>query len=170
MYNAEPQSRSLKAICLFYCEWCPSPFFFFSLSLIFLWSCWFFPYWFVETKANAGGTSGKESACQWRRSKRCSFDPWAGKIPWRRKWQSTPVFLPGESHGRRGLVGNSQWDHRVGYDWRNWVQYSTYVCPLPLKPPSHLPPHPTHLGCHRAPGRASCAIQQLPTSYLFYTW
>ena len=45
---------------------------------------------------------GKESACQCRR---CEFDPWVGKIPWRRKWQPTPVFLPGESHGQRSLVG-----------------------------------------------------------------
>ena len=35
------------------------------------------------------------------------FNPWVGKIPWRRKWQPTPVFLPGESHGRRSLVGYS---------------------------------------------------------------
>ena len=35
------------------------------------------------------------------------FDPWVEKIPWRRKWQPTPVFLPGESHGRRSLVGYS---------------------------------------------------------------
>ena len=35
--------------------------------------------------------------------------PWAGKIPWRRKWQPTPVFLPGESHGRKSLVGYSPW-------------------------------------------------------------
>ena len=33
------------------------------------------------------------------------FNPWVGKIPWGRKWQPTPVFLPGESHGRRSLVG-----------------------------------------------------------------
>ena len=46
-----------------------------------------------------GGTSGKEPTCQ------CGFDPWAGKIPWRRAWQPTPVFLPGESHGERSLVG-----------------------------------------------------------------
>ena len=39
----------------------------------------------------------KESACQCRRHKRCRFDPWVGKIPWRRKWQPTPVFLPGKS-------------------------------------------------------------------------
>ena len=41
-------------------------------------------------------------------SKRCGFDPWVGKIFWRRKWQPTPVFLPGESHGQRSLVGYSQ--------------------------------------------------------------
>ena len=51
------------------------------------------------------GTSGKEPACQCRRHKRCGFDPWVGKIPWRRKWQPTPVFLPGESRGQRRLVG-----------------------------------------------------------------
>ena len=44
-----------------------------------------------------GGTSCKESACQCKRQKRYGFDPWVGKIPWRRKWQPTPVFLPGES-------------------------------------------------------------------------
>ena len=33
------------------------------------------------------------------------FDPWVGKIPWRREWQPTPVFLPGEFHGQRSLVG-----------------------------------------------------------------
>ena len=37
------------------------------------------------------------------------FSPWVGKIPWRRKWQPTPVFLPGESHGQRSLVGHSPW-------------------------------------------------------------
>ena len=35
------------------------------------------------------------------------FDPWVGKIPWRRKWQPTPVFLPGKSHGQRSLAGYS---------------------------------------------------------------
>ena len=46
--------------------------------------------------------SGKESACQCRRYK---CDPCVGKIPWRRKWQPTPVFLPGKSHGERSLAG-----------------------------------------------------------------
>ena len=40
-----------------------------------------------------GGTSGEEPACQCRRRKRCSFDPWVRKIPWRRAQQPTPVFL-----------------------------------------------------------------------------
>ena len=53
--------------------------------------------------------SGKESACQCRRCKRCRFYPWVGKIPWSRKWQPTPVFLPGEFHGQRSLVGYSPW-------------------------------------------------------------
>ena len=53
------------------------------------------------------GSSGKESACQCRRHKRRRFDPWIGKIPWRRAQQPTSVFLPGESHGQRSLVGYS---------------------------------------------------------------
>ena len=50
---------------------------------------------------------GKEPICQCRRLKRWGFDPWVGKIPWRRTWQPTPVFLPGESHGQRSLEGYS---------------------------------------------------------------
>ena len=39
------------------------------------------------------GISGKESACQWRKCKRCGFSPWVQKIPWTRKWQPAPLFL-----------------------------------------------------------------------------
>ena len=49
---------------------------------------------------------------QWRIWLRCGrpgLDPWIRKIPWRRKWQPTPVFLPGESHGQRSLVGCRSW-------------------------------------------------------------
>ena len=52
-----------------------------------------------------GSTSDKGPTCQCRRHKGCGFDPWVGKIPWRRVWQPTPVFLPGESHGQRSLAG-----------------------------------------------------------------
>ena len=43
--------------------------------------------------------------------KRCGFDHCAEEIPWRRKWQRNPVFLPRESHGQGSLVGYSPWDH-----------------------------------------------------------
>ena len=47
----------------------------------------------------------KEPTCQCRRCESCSFDPWVKKISWRRAWQPTPVFLPGESRGQRSLEG-----------------------------------------------------------------
>ena len=53
-----------------------------------------------------GSSVDKESACQ---CKRCRFDPWVRKIPWRRKWQLTPIFLPETSSGQRRLVGCSPW-------------------------------------------------------------
>jgi len=68
-----------------------------------------------------GGTNDKELAYPCRRHKRCGFDPWVEKIPWRRKWQPTPVSLPGESHGQRSLEGYSQSivSQRVRNDWSN---------------------------------------------------
>ena len=59
-----------------------------------------------------GGAGGKEPVCRCRRCKRRGVSPWVGKIPWRRAWQPTPLFLPGESHGQRSLVGYSPWGHR----------------------------------------------------------
>ena len=52
------------------------------------------------------GSDGKESAYN-------AGDFWIGKIPWRREWQPIPVFLPGESHGQRSLVGYSPWGRKV---------------------------------------------------------
>ena len=51
--------------------------------------------------------SGKVSVCQCRSHIRRELNPWVGKIPWRRKWEPTPVFLPGEFHGQRTLAGYS---------------------------------------------------------------
>ena len=78
--------------------------------------------------------SGEESACQCRRLKRHQFDPWLGKIPWRRKWQPTPVFLSGKFHGERNLAGfmGSQRDrqnwatehaHTKTNKWANNIQH-----------------------------------------------
>ena len=52
---------------------------------------------------------GKESSCQ---CERCEFAPWAGKIPWRRKWQPIPVFLPGKSSEERSLAGYISWGQK----------------------------------------------------------
>ena len=67
----------------------------------------------------------KESTCQWRRSRRCRFDPWVEKIPWRRKWQPTPVFLPGKSQGQRSLAGYGSWDHKESD--MTWVRAHTHT-------------------------------------------
>ena len=77
------------------------------------------------------GSSDKESTCQCRRLKRCEFNPWVGKIPWRRAWQPTPVVLPGESHEQRSLVGYSPWGCKeLGvaehtYDLRHVLTYQS---------------------------------------------
>ena len=60
----------------------------------------------------SSGANGKEPTCRCRRCKSWGFYPWVKKISWRRKWQLTPVFLPGESHGKRSLVGYSPWSHK----------------------------------------------------------
>ena len=56
--------------------------------------------------------SHKESTFQCRRHKRHWFKSLGGEDPWRRQWQPTPVFLPGESHGQRSAVGYILWDHK----------------------------------------------------------
>ena len=68
----------------------------------------------------ADTSSGKESACQCRRCKGLGFDPWVGKIPWRRKWQPTPVFLPENSHGQRSLAGYGPWGQKES----DMIEYS----------------------------------------------
>ena len=54
--------------------------------------------------SDTGGSDGKEPAC----GAGDRFDPWVGKIPWRREWQPTPVFLPREFHGQRNLVATQE--------------------------------------------------------------
>ena len=55
---------------------------------------------------------GKEPICQYRRQRTRRFDPWAGKVPCRRKRQPTPVCLPGKPREQRGLAGYSLWGHK----------------------------------------------------------
>ena len=62
-----------------------------------------------------GGSDGKSVYNVCLQCGRPGFDPWVGKIHWRRKWQSTPVLLPGKSHGQRSLVGYSPWGFHCNY-------------------------------------------------------
>ena len=64
------------------------------------------------------GASGKESACQCRRCKKFRFHPWVQKIPWRRKWQPTWIFLPGKFYGQEEPGGlQSMEPQRGGHGW-----------------------------------------------------
>ena len=91
---------------------------------------------FIEAKSMgfSGGTSSKEPTCQRRRHKRSGFDPWVGEIPWRRAWQHTPVFLPGESHGHEepGRVW-SMGSQRVRHNWSDLAcMHTQAVSPISL--------------------------------------
>ena len=81
--------------------------------------------------------SGKEPTCQCRRHERHGFDPWVGKIPWRRPWQPTPGFLPGESPWRE-KPGGLQFIglQRVGHDWSDLTHMHPYMSFI-----RHVPTH-----------------------------
>ena len=91
--------------------------------------------------------NGKEPTRQCRRYKRPRFNCWVGKIPWKRKWQPTQVFLPGESYRQRSLAGYSPWDHNsqtwlsdlpaTNTFWEVGLLY-TYVCIYNLESKPHL--------------------------------
>ena len=76
--------------------------------------------------------SSKESACQFRRHKRCSVDPWVRKILWNRKWQSALVFMPGKFHGQRSLAGYSPLGHKE-LDIIEYAHIHTYLKKLKKK-------------------------------------
>ena len=81
-------------------------------------------------QVSQGDSSGQESACQCRRPKRRGFDPWVRKIHWRRKWQPTPIFLPGKSHGRRSLEDYSP---RGQKSWTRWSTHEYLVAVQSLR-------------------------------------
>ena len=70
-----------------------------------------------------------KTASQCRRCKRHRFDPWYGKIPWRRPWQPTLVSLPGEFHGQRSLAGYSPWGCKQSgtTEWLHFTMLSSYI-------------------------------------------
>ena len=101
----KPEKNSVRKT-LFTCvqTWIPVEFWSLSYPL-----CQLYPGalpWIVPVLP--GGASGKEPACQCRRNE-SPVRSWVSKIPWRRAWQPTPVFLPGESHGQRSLARYNPW-------------------------------------------------------------
>ena len=72
--------------------------------------------------------------------RRRGFEPWVGKLPWRRKWQPTPVLLPGESHGPRSLAGCSPWVNRHSHIKAECMYGKAHSCGagsfVDLHPPS----------------------------------
>ena len=81
-------------------------------------SSWYFVIIYIYTGRSGegcfpGSAGGKEPACQCRRCQKRAFDPWVGKIPWRRAWLPIPVLLTGESRGPRSLAGHGPWGCRV---------------------------------------------------------
>ena len=82
--------------------------------------------WLNSISLYTSGASGKESAYNTGDIMRRGFDPWVGKVPWRRKWQPTPVFSPGEWHGQKSLqsMGFQESDHK----WSDWACTHTWFC------------------------------------------
>ena len=75
-----------------------------------------------------GGVSGKELSCQCRRCKRCKFDPWVGKMSWKRSGQPTLVFLPGESPWTEKPGGlQSIGLYRVRHDWSDLARTENQI-------------------------------------------
>ena len=84
-----------------------------------------------------GGAKGNESACQCRRRKRRGFDPWVGKIPWRRKRQPTLVFLPGEipwteEPGGLQSTGSQSVGHGLATE-QQWSKYNNIILKIFLE-------------------------------------
>ena len=83
----------------------------------------------TELVSTPGGSDSKESACNAGRPK---FNRWVGKISWRRKWQPTPIFLPGEFHGQRNLAGYSPWGCKESDTIERLTLHAWNVLPLLL--------------------------------------
>ena len=95
-----------------------------------------------------GGTIGKESTCQCQRHKRCKFDPWVERLPWRKTWQPTAVFLSGKFQGQRSLAGYSPWGCKSQTRLSNWTAKTlTNTTCTHTHTYTHTHTHPTH-GCN----------------------
>ena len=85
---------------------------------------------YVWRKGASQVTQQERIPCPCRRHRTYGFSPWVWKIPWRRKWQPTPVFSPAESHGQRSLVHYSPWGCKQSDTTEG---LSTHTCTLGRK-------------------------------------
>lgn len=84
-------------------------------------------WWAYQFWGFSGGTSGEDPVCQRRRhNSEMQFRSLGPKIHWRRKWQPTSVFFPGESHAQRSLTVA----HRVTNSWTNWSNLKSVLMRL----------------------------------------
>ena len=104
--------------------------------------------------------------------RRAGFNPWVGKIPWRREWEPTSIFLPGEFHGHRSLVGLQLMGlQTVGHDWATTTHFSSVqfssvaqLCPTICNPMNRSTPGlPVH---HQLPEFAQTIKSVMPSSHL----
>jgi len=85
--------------------------------------------------------SGFRICLQCRRHRRLRFDTWVGKIPYRRKWQSTPVLLPGKFHRQRNLAGYSPMGKKELDATKHLHEQTMHISTLLFRFPSHLGHH-----------------------------
>ena len=124
------------------------------------------------------GSASKASTCNIGRHRRLGFDPWVGKIPWRRKWQPTPVFLLGKSHGQRNLEGYSPKDCKELDTTEHSSTYIIYVSwwrkgPLRAKVPQAHKSHDGALGIRKENFLTSLGLRlgrQMGVSGLLSSW
>ena len=90
-----------------------------------------------------------------RRHKRREFDPWVGKIPWRRAWQPASLLLPGKSHGQSSLVGYRPWGRKESR--RDISVLHTYPCQK--KPSKTCVSHLFKAYCYCTLSRLQCTVK-----------
>ena len=90
---------------------------------------WIKKMWYIYMASLVAQSIKNSPAKCWR----CRYNTWIKKIPWRRAWQPTLVFLPGEYHGLKSLAGYSPWGRRVRHDWSYWARTMEYYSALRKK-------------------------------------
>ena len=95
--------------------------------------------------------------------RRLGFDHWVRKIPWRRKWQPTPVFLPEKFHGEGSPEGYSSWDHRIRHNWvTNAHQSSWHFKKTPSNVVASLVAQLVKIACNTGHLGSICGLGRSP--------